>query len=470
MKLFRIQDPFILTIFGASGDLAKEKIFPALYSLMEQKRFPADFWIVGYARTEKDVKTFRKEFEESVIKKSKEEIDKNILNKLLDHVFYFTGKYDEKESFIEFQKYHRELTKGKKAMHMAYFSVPPQAFKSIIQNLGETKKTGDDVRLIIEKPFGEDTASATDLFHFIARYFTEAEVYLLDHYLGKSVVQSILHLRECNRILNTLLDGDDIANIQITAFENAGVNSRIGYFDQVGLTKDMIQSHLLQVLALITMSIPVTDTAESLHREKYNILSSLSFTPNPKNIVIGQYESYCQKRDVDRCSPTETFSAVRLFIDRQSWYNVPIYIRTGKMLKKKKTSIVIEFKKFAFQPKEDPANLLVIELYPEEKMSLKLITKNGIGETENKAITTSDSLACSGDDCLPEHGLLLLDVVRGRKTHFLSFPQIIAAWQVTEKMLKTMKKMKPEIYKDGSTGPDSQNNLTAMDKFFWHEL
>jgi glucose-6-phosphate 1-dehydrogenase len=470
VKLYRIQEPFILSIFGASGDLAKEKIFPALYSLMEQKRFPTDFWIIGYARTKKDIQTFRQEFEQSVIQKNKHDIDKNILNKLLDHVFYFTGQYDQKESFIEFQKYHRKLTKDKKIMHMAYFSVPPQAFKPIIQNLGETKKSGDDVRLIIEKPFGEDTASATDLFHFIAGYFQEEKVYLLDHYLGKSVVQSILHLRESNRILNTLLVGDDIANIQITAFESAGVNSRIGYFDQVGLTKDMIQSHLLQVLALITMAIPVTDTAESLHREKYNILSSLSFTPNPKNIVIGQYQSYCQKRDVDSCSPTETFSAVRLFIDRQNWYNVPIYIRTGKMLKKKKTSIVIEFKKFAFQPKEDPANLLVIELHPIEKMSLKLITKNGIGETENKAITTSDSLACSGDDCLPEHGLLLLDIVRGRKTHFLNFPQIIAAWQVTEKMIKTMKKMKPEIYKDGSTGPDSQNNLTAMDKFTWHEL
>lgn len=470
MKLYRIQEPFILTIFGASGDLAKEKIFPALYSLMEQKRFSEHFWIIGYARTEKDMQTFRKEFEQSVKEKSKDEIDQNILSKLLEHVFYFTGQYDQKESFDKFQKYHRDLTKGKKVTHLAYFSVPPTAFQPIIKNLGETKKPGDDIRLIIEKPFGEDTASATELFHFIARYFDEEQVYLLDHYLGKSVVQSILHLRECNRILNTLLDGDDIANIQITAFENVGVNSRIGYFDKVGLIKDMIQSHLLQVLALITMAIPVTETAESLHREKYNILSSLSFTPNPKNIVIGQYESYCHKQGVGECSPTETFAAVRLFIDRQSWFNVPIYIRTGKMLKKKKTTIVIEFKKFAFQAKEDPANLLVIELYPEEKMSLKLITKNGVGEMENKVITTSDSLACSGDDCLPEHGLLLLDVVRGRKIHFLSFPQIIAAWQVTEKMLKAAKKMKPEIYKDGGTGPDSQNNLTAMDKFTWHEL
>ncbi|MBL4694118.1 glucose-6-phosphate dehydrogenase [Candidatus Gracilibacteria bacterium] len=471
MNIFRIKKPFILTIFGASGDLAKLKIFPALYSLAEQNRFPKNFHIVGYARTEKKRGEFQKEFSDSIKKNYKGKIDEKLLKKLTEHVQYFSGKYDKIADFKKYRTFLAKLTKAKQA-HIAYFSVPPFVFKDIISNLGETKTSeNEDLRIVLEKPFGEDTKSARDLFHFVARYFHEDCVYLLDHYLGKNAVQSILHLRHSNRFLNLMMKGPEVANIQITAAEEVGVTNRVGYFDTVGTIKDMVQSHLLQILAFVTMSIPITENADAIHREKQNILSALKFIPSEKNIVIGQYESYKKEKDVPKDSKTETFAALRLFIDRESWYKVPIYIRTGKKLHEKHNYIVIELKKFGFQPKEEEPNRLIIELQPKEQINIRLLNKYGITE-KAKTLTTTESIACVGDYCLPEHALLLLDVVRGRRANFLSFQEIISTWRITDNIINFIKKakLKPQKYKDGSEGPESQNQLTKMQGFKWFDI
>lgn len=473
MKLYRIQNPFILTIFGASGDLAKLKLFPALYDLMEQRRLPEQFYIVGFARTQKSQAEFKKEFEQAIREKRGRDISVKLLQQLSSKVFYFSGQYDQLGHYQDYQKYLQKLSKSQKLTHIAYLSVPPQTFKPIIQNLGESKMSSQQgVRIVIEKPFGEDFESAQELFHFLARYFDEEHIYLLDHYLGKSAVQSILTLRHSNRVLNYLLKGSEIANIQITAFEDIGVDNRLGYFDQVGIMKDMVQSHLLQMLALTTMSIPITESATSLHREKYSILSALNFPRSNRNVVLGQYQSYRKQESIVKHSKTETFVALRLFIDRETWFRVPIYIRAGKKLHEKHTYIAIEFKKFDFQNKTEKPNILTIELHPQEKMTIRLLNKNDMGETHYSTITSLDSLACSGDDCLPEHAMLLLDVMRGRKLHFLSFPEILAAWTVTDTILATIRKQKipVEIYKDNSAGPASQDRLTKVDHFEWHDL
>ncbi|PIR55373.1 glucose-6-phosphate dehydrogenase [Candidatus Peregrinibacteria bacterium CG10_big_fil_rev_8_21_14_0_10_36_19] len=471
MKLFQIKNSFVLTIFGASGDLAKLKLFPALYSLAEQKRFPKDFYIIGYSRSPLTRKEFQNDFEKS-IKKAHPKADLKIIKKLTDALYYFQGQYNHKPDFEKLRDFIKEISGKNSLTNMAYFSVPPQVFKDIIQNLGETKRSKtEDLRLIIEKPFGEDTQSAKELFHFVARYFEEENVYLLDHYLGKTGVQSILSLRHSNRILNTMMKGPEVSNIQITASESIGVTSRVGYFDQVGTLKDMVQSHLFQILALIAMSIPITDKSESLKREKYNILSALKFNESNKNITLGQYESYKNEKEVPKNSKTETFAALRLFIDRESWYKTPIYVRTGKKLAEKKTCVVIELKKFAFQSKDEEPNRLIFELQPEERINIQLVNKNGLS-SEYKSITTSESIACNGDDCLPEHSNLLLDVMRKNRLHFLSFQEIIASWEITDSIIKFAKKSKTkiELYKDGSEGPKSQHKLTEMDGFKWFDL
>lgn len=473
MKIYRINQAFVFIIFGASGDLAKLKLFPAIYALALQKRLPKEFFIVGYARTEKSRKKFQKEFEQAVKDAFKKDLNKKILKELIQNIYYYSGQYDQVSDFKKFRKYLKDLTNRTTITKLAYFSVPPIAFKSIIENLGKTKISArEDLRLIIEKPFGSSTRSAKNLFHFVARYFEEEDVYLLDHYLGKSAVQSILHLRHANRLLNLMMKGPEVSNIQITASETLGVHDRVSYYEKVGSTKDMVQSHLLQILALITMSIPITENADSLHREKNNILSALQFTKSPKNLVIGQYEHYRDKKDVPPNSKTETFTAVRLFIDRESWYKVPIYIRTGKKLKEKHTYITIEFKKFAFQSKDEEPNRLIIELQPEEKVTIKLVNKSRSSAEEYETISTSDSIACTGDFCLPEHGLLILDVMRKKKEHFLCFPEIIASWKITDSIIEFIRRGKVdlEIYKQGSIGPTSQKKLTKTDGFKWYEL
>lgn len=474
MDIYKIKESFIFTIFGASGDLAKIKLFPALYSLAQQKRLPKNFNIIGFARTKKSQKEFQIEFEESIKTKEGKNIDLKILTELSQHIHYFPGQYDDLKSFQSYRKFVSKLTNNHKCPHLTYFSVPPQAFKPIIQNLGESQQDkSEDIRLIIEKPFGKDTKSAEELFHFISRYFNEEQIYLLDHYLGKSGVQSILNLRHSNRLLNLLLKGEEIANIQISALEDIGVSNRIGYFEQVGIVKDMFQSHLLQILALISMSIPISGKAESLQREKYSILSALKVPQSENsNFVLGQYQSYKKEPGVDKNSTNETFAAIKLLIDQESWYRVPIYIRTGKMLAKKQTYIVVEFKKFAFQKREESPNLLVIQISPDEKISIQLVNTYRSGASHYETVTTSESIACSGDYCLPEHGLLIIDIIRKNKLHFLSFPEIIASWKVTESLCHTIKKnrIKVEIYKDNSSGPESHNIITEKNGFKWHKL
>lgn len=487
MSLYRVDKPFVLIIFGASGDLAKLKLFPALYSLAEQKCLPKKYYIIGYARTKMDQEEFKKEFAESIkiyLKKKPKALDEKIIKELISHVSYFSGQYNKLEDFKKLRSYLREITDNKELTTLTYFSVPPQIFQDIIQNLGETKRhQKEDLRLILEKPFGEDANSARELFHFVARYFSEENVYLLDHYLGKTSVQSLLQLRHSNRLLNMTMKGPEVSNIQITAFEKIGVTSRAGYFDQVGTIKDMIQSHLLQILALITMSIPITENAASLHREKYSILSALKFIESKKNIVLGQYESYPEEKDIPKNSKTETFAAMRLFIDRESWYKTPIYIRTGKKLHEKHTYVVVELKKFAFQPKDEEPNRLIFELQPDEKINIRLVNKHGQSQgdvsrgvrdqaSHSHEISTSDFLANQNENSLPENSALLLDVIRKRRLHFLSFEEIIATWQIIDHILAFIEKSKmhPEKYKDFSTGPKSQDELTAIDDFKWFDI
>jgi glucose-6-phosphate 1-dehydrogenase len=468
----KIDKPFILTIFGASGNLAQIKLFPTLYELHLNKMLPTEFYIVGYARSAMSEEDFRKYFADNVKEHHEKKVDNTVLNSLLKHVHYAHGQYDHKEDYVKYKKHLNKITKGKKLANVCYFAVPPFVFKPIIENLAETRKSeNEDIRLILEKPFGDNASSANDLFHFVSRYFKEDQVYLLDHYLGKSVVQSILTLRETNRILNLMFKGAEVANIQISAFEKVGVEERIGYFERVGTLKDMIQSHLLQVLALITMSIPVTNSDKSLHREKYSILAALKFSKSKKNIVLGQYESYKKIKGVPKDSMTDTFAALRLFIDRQSWYKVPIYVRTGKKLHEHHTYIVVELKKHEFQPHSEQPNRVIIEFFPDEKLIIKLVNKHG-RTSSYQDITTSDSIACEGGNCMPEHGVLLLDALNERKKFFLSFPEVITTWELIDSILKYARKnnVKIETYKDGSMGPKSQNKITEMDGFEWFDI
>lgn len=477
----KIENPFVLTIFGASGDLAKLKIFPALFALAQQKRLPKDFLIVGFARSGLSQEEFREQFAESAKKacqSGKVEFPycQETIDELTKHVFYFSGKYDRFADFKLYFEYLRDLAHEQKIelpkMHITYFSVPPMVFQPIIHNIAEARDSAeDDIRIVLEKPFGEDEASATELFHFLSRYFREDQVYLLDHYLGKAAVQSILALRHNNAILNLLLKGREIASIQITAHEAVGVEDRAGYFDSAGIIKDMFQSHLVQILAMMTMSIPITADAYSLHREKQAILSALDFSPRPENIFRAQHEGYTDIKGVSPRSQTETYFAVKLKIDRESWYGVPIFIRTGKRLKKKNTLVVVEFKRLAFQKSNTAPNRLIFELQPEEMIHVKLLNQYG-QSSEYHEIATRESIACRGNDCLPEHARLLLDIFKNERVNFLSFPEIIAGWRITDKILNFIrdKEIPLKTYPTDVDAPEGIEHIFRQKDEIWYEM
>ncbi len=472
MNIYRVSQPFVFTIFGASGDLAKLKIFPALFALAEQKRFLKDFWIIGYARTKKSQEAFREEFSTAVkasYARAWGDYQTEILDELLTHVFYFSGQYDNPEDFEAYRDFCQAQTKCEQITQIAHFSVPPSLFEIIVKNIAHIRKNEkDDIRLVLEKPFGDDEASAQKMFHTVTSYFSEDQVYLLDHYLGKKAVRSLILLRNMNRILNLMLKGREVDNIQISALETLGVGHRSGYFDGVGTVKDMIQSHLLQLLGLVTMSIPIEKTAQSVQKEKAGILSSLHFVPKKENIVLGQYKGYQNESPKTKGSQTPTFGALKLWINRESWYGVPIYLRTGKKLHQKSTYIVIELKKFAFQKPEQEPNRVIIELSPSEKLHIRLLDEDGITSRLGE-IGVSESIACQGDYCLPEHGLLLLDVLRKEKMFFLSFQEILACWNVIDEVTDFIKKekLKPTLYAPDTCGPSAQEKLIAPKKSWY---
>ncbi|MDH5596847.1 MAG: glucose-6-phosphate dehydrogenase (NADP(+)) [Candidatus Peregrinibacteria bacterium] len=473
MKLEKIEKPFNLIIFGASGDLAQLKLFPAIYELALQKRLKKDFKIFGYARTKMSQEQFRRHFAKSV----REHADKltfsqQILDELLDHLEYVDGQYDHEEDFKNLAEKLLAAHKGAKVYNLAFFAVPPLAFKPIVKNLAVIKsKIGNKLELMLEKPFGDDRKSAGELFQFITNHFKKENLFLIDHYLGKPAVRSIFPLRYNNAILNLLLKGHAISNIQISAMEKAGVDERVGYFDNVGIIKDMVQSHLLQILALLTMAMPVHKEVHSIRREKGDVISSLR-QDKKGGIVLGQYKSYKTQKEVQKGSKTPTFAALRLFIDLTEWYEVPIYIRSGKQLSHKHTYIVVEFKKPAYAKTEKvEANRLIIELYPKERIQIRLVNDLGKLVPEYSSLITEESLACMGDDCLPEYANMILDACLGRYVSFLSIDEILASWHFIDQIHARIKKegIKTISYTEGSEGPAKQNELTRMDKNEWYD-
>lgn len=464
---------FVLTIFGASGDLAKKKLFPSLYALAANGYLPKQYVVFGYARTPMSDNEFRESIANSIATYYKDgPVKKSIVNELLEHCFYVSGQYDQADSFSSFKKTYQKHTSKTIKHHLFYFSTPPSVFQPIVEQISLTKIVPkEQIRLVLEKPFGHDQQSAQMLYHFVSQHFQEEQIFLLDHYLGKDSVQSILNLRFNNRLLSNVLVGSEIANIQISALESVGVEERAGYFEGVGIVRDMIQSHLLQVLSLAAMTIPNTLTAESLHREKYNVLSSITCPCDPHNIVLAQYKGYKKQDGVKQTSKTETFAAVRLLLDRRDWHGVPIYIRTGKKLHEKHTYVVIELEKFAYQKSEEEPNRIIIEFYPEPRMSITL--SNSVdGNNASQQITTADKLSCSAQGCLPDHATLLLDALQDKQLHFLSFQEIIAAWRIVDQMTDIMEHhtVKLESYAGGSMGPKGQHALLKQDGFSWYDL
>lgn len=475
------QSPFSFILFGGSGHLATIKIYPALYTLASKKRLPAKYNVVGFARSEMDESAFRKLVEES-IRAVKEKPDEKILQDFLKHIFYVQGQYDEKKDFEKMEQRLQELEADwKEKVRVAYLSVPPTVFGTIAQNLraGGVYKSDVQFRCIVEKPVGNDLVSYEALKQQLMASFAEDEIYLLDHYLGKEAVRNIYFLRFANPVLERIFKNTLIHHVEVTASEFRGLEGRAGYFEHVGMFRDMFQSHLLMILSLLTMRLQEND--ESFQQSRFNALEQIYLPPASdlgEIVLQGQYGAgkinekkvigYQQEQGVADDSRTNTFVALKLHSRMSRWEGVPFFLRSGKRLAKKETRISILFQEPHPVGHGGTRNRLDIILQGEAGMRLHLQTKISGVDPSFRPLIMEDPLVCMGD-CLPEHGILLLEAIHGKKQWYMTFPEVQAAWRLLDPVQAYLdKKNTPlHMYDAGTDGPPTMHTWIEKEGTEW---
>jgi len=479
--MLQANHPFSLVLFGASGHLARIKIFPALYFLALKKRLPEHYAIVGYARTTMTDVEFRK-FIASSVREYVLEVNDKVLADLLEHCWYVSGQYDQVNDFKILAKKLTDLEKKTpKVVRLAYLSIPPSAFGSTIDNIcaGGVHSPTHDFRCIVEKPVGRDLSSFEELQSKLFSCFKDHEVYILDHYLGKEAVRNAYYLRYANPVIERLLKNTLISHVQITAAESAGLEGRAGYFDAVGTLRDMFQSHLIQIAALLTMRL-VSD-AQDMKATRLDAIKKFYLPPSSDlgGIVMqGQYAAgeingkqvpaYADEEGVHRGTRASTYAAMRIMTRSSRWDGVPIFLRSGKRLKTKETRISIEFQESpTLVGKGEARNRLDIILQGEAGMKLFLQTKLGGSEPKFRPLVMEDPLVCMGD-CLVEHSLLLLEAINGSQQWFLNPEEVRMCWRLIDPLQKYLDDTSTPLalYDAGSKGPKEADAFIGK---FGHE-
>ena len=392
LRLRRSPDACAIVIFGATGDLTRRKIFPALYALALRRLLPERFGVVGVARTEQTTKQWIAEMKKAVREYARDDFDAQVWRELADGMRYVATDFAEDEGEDRVVDALRDLDeqRGCSGNRLYYLAVPPAAFETIVNELGERRSTEGWIRLIVEKPFGHDRASAHRLNEILQQHFTEEEIFRIDHYLGKETVQNMLALRFANGIFEPIWNRQFIDHIQITVGESIGIEGRAAFYEQAGVIRDVFQNHLLQLVALTAMEPPIDFTADSVRNEKVKVLRSLH-TPGPKSVVRGQYgrgfiegeevPGYREEPGVAGDSTTETYVAAKLYVDNWRWADTPFYVRAGKRLPRRETTIAIQFQRAPHPPFAEIAgeglrpNVLLIHVQPDEGVSLAIGAK-----------------------------------------------------------------------------------------------
>jgi glucose-6-phosphate 1-dehydrogenase len=486
-NVLKANNDFTLVIFGASGHLAQLKIFPALYFMALKKRLPEHFAIVGFARSEMNDEGFRTHFAEAV-KKHVEAVNDDVLTELLNHVHYHQGQYDAVEDYKKLSTKLSELEKGfaDDSARLAYFSIPPTSFAAVAQNLCDggvhqhastplsTSEGKHRFCCIVEKPLGSDEKSARDIQKSLTACFQPEELYLLDHYLGKESARNIYYLRKVNPIVERILKYTLVTNVQITASETAGLEGRGGYFEAVGTFRDMFQSHMLQLMSLVTMSLV---ERQDLPKARLEALKNIYLPPTSdlNDIVLqGQYEgsgehpSYRDEEGVSGDSRTPTYAALKLMTRDERWQGVPFFLRSGKRLDAKETKIAFEFQNPYAATYDVKPNRLEMILQGEAGMRIHLQTKMGGSEPEFRPLILEDPLVCVGD-CLDEHGLLLLEAINGKQDWFLDFEESLTAWKLIDPLQHHIEKQDTplSLYSCGAKGPKEVDEWMKSDGYNW---
>lgn len=474
--------PFSFILFGASGHLARIKLYPALYILFMKDRLPDQFSIVGFARSEMTDESFR-EHVATAVKEDLKEVNNEKLGKFLEHVFYHRGNYDNEEDFRSLEKRLCELegSWGSDVVRLAYLSIPPTVFTNVVHNLcrGGVRKEEISFRCIVEKPVGEDLESFEEVKKALTECFKEDETYLLDHFLGKEAIRNVYYLRLANPAIERLLKNTLIRHVEVVALEQGGIEGRAGYFDAAGTFRDMFQSHLLMMASLLTMRL--RDEDESIAESRGDALKQLYLPParGMNDLVIqGQYapgentkrkmRGYLEEDDVPDSSRTNTFAAMKLASRTSRWEGVPFYLKSGKRLERKETRVSIQFQSPRDMGEGSGPNRLDLILQGEAGMKFHLQTKMGGAEPKFRPLVLEDPLVCVGD-CLPEHGILMLEAIHGVKQWFLSFEEVATAWRLIDPVQTHLSKSDTPLYAypAGTRGPKEADAWIEKDGISW---
>lgn len=470
--------PVSMVIVGATGDLARRKIFPALYALYVRNLLPESFSIIGFARREYTSETFRGMMRES-LQEFAVEFDAGTADVFVAQIFYFRGNMDEPNSYVEMgrllQKHPRNL--------LFYLSTSPNFFEGVVRGLASQgliypAKGECWSRVVVEKPFGRDLASARALNAKLLAHLDESQIYRIDHYLGKETVQNVLAFRFANSIFEPLLNRTHVDHIQITAAENIGMEgARGGYYDEYGALRDMMANHLLQLLSLMLMEAPADLTAESIHNEKVKVLKSVR--ADVASACLAQYvgdegiKGFRAEDRIDPNSTTDTYAALRMSVDNWRWADVPVFIRTGKRLATRGTEVVVQFKEPTmklFQTVECDgdvcdihavkSNQLIFRIQPDEGIFLQMSVKRPAMRFVVESAEMDFTYSGRWNRNLPDaYERLILDAMNGDSTLFARSDEVEAAWAVVDPILQRRNELPLHEYVPGSWGPLASVNL-----------
>jgi len=491
-RLPRIAGPCGLVLFGVTGDLARKKLMPAIYDLANRGLLPPGFSLVGFARRDWATQDFGQVVHDAVKQHARTPFSEDVWRNLSEGFRFVPGTFDDPAAFDLLARTVEELDRdrGTGGNHAFYLSVPPSFFAPVCEQLercGLTKAEGDSWRrVIIEKPFGHDLKSAQQLNEIVEGVFPPDAVFRIDHYLGKETVQNLLALRFANQLFEPVWNANYVDHVQITMAEDIGIAGRAGYYDGIGAARDVIQNHLLQLLALTAMEEPVSFDAKDLRAEKEKVLSAVRLPADlDKHSARGQYAAgwqgaeevvgYLAEDGVDQGSTTETFAAVTLEVDTRRWAGVPFYLRAGKRLGKRVTEIAVVFKRAPHLPFEHTAteelgqNAIVIRVQPDEGVTLRFGSKVPGSQMEVRDVTMDFGYGSSFTEASPEaYERLILDVLLGDPPLFPRHEEVEQSWKILDPLLDHWAKNgKPEQYPAGAWGPRSAHQMLERDGRVW---
>ncbi|RLV49353.1 glucose-6-phosphate dehydrogenase [Nocardioides mangrovicus] len=496
-RLPRIAGPCSMVLFGVTGDLSRKKVMPAIYDLANRGFLPPGFSLVGFARRDWADQDFAQIVHDAVREHSRTEFREEVWKQLAEGFRFVPGEFGDEQAFKTLRRTLDELdeARGTGGNHAFYLSIPPKFFGSVVESLQQVGLTAPEKqasglpawrRVVVEKPFGHDLASARELNAVLDGVFDPESVFRIDHYLGKETVQNILAMRFANNLFEPIWNAHYVDHVQITMAEDIGIGSRAGYYDGIGATRDVIQNHLMQLLALTAMEEPVAFDAASLRVEKQKVLSSLKLpTRLDLHTSRGQYApgwaggekvvGYLDEADIPRTSATDTFGAIKLEVENRRWAGAPFYLRAGKRLGRRVTEVAVVFKKPPHQPfdavqTEDLTNnALVIRVQPDEGVTIRFGSKVPGTGMEIRDVNMDFAYGGTFTEASPEaYEKLILDVLLGDPPLFPQHEEVELSWKLLDPVLDYWAGHgKPDPYESGSWGPQSAHDMMARDGRVW---